>query len=142
MEKIFLDTSFLFAYHNIDDAYHEKSINLVNEIANNNMNCFISDYIFDEILALLLSRVNKLKAIEVCNKLINEVKSGNIELKYIDNEVFLEALGIFIQFEDKEWSFTDCTSYVIIKNEGIEKAAAFDRHFRQFRQFGIEILPS
>ena len=56
----------------------------------------------------------------------------------MDNEIFMEALKIFIRFSDKEWSFTDCTSYVIIKNANITKAVSFDEYFRQF---GIEILP-
>jgi len=86
----------------------------------------------------LLARTSKSKAIEVCNRLIKEIKSGNIELKYIDNEIFTEALNIFIRLGDKEWSFTDCTSYAIIKNANITKAVSFDEHFRQF---GIEILP-
>ena len=35
-------------------------------------------------------------------------------------------------------NYTDCTSYILIKNAGIEKAISFDEHFGQF---GIEILP-
>jgi len=57
---------------------------------------------------------------------------------YVNYEVFAGALKIFINFEDKEWSFTDCTSFVLIKKEKINKAISFDEHFSQF---GIEILP-
>jgi len=32
---------------------------------------------------------------------------------------------------DKQWSFTDCTSYVVMRQLGIEEAFAFDRHFEQ-----------
>ena len=138
MEKIFLDTSFLFAYYNADDEDHELALDLIKDMVNNKVDIIISDYIFDELITLLLARTNKSMAIEVCNKLIKEIKSGNIELNYVDNEIFMEALNIFIHFKDKKWSFTDCTSYAIIKNANITKAVAFDRHFRQF---GIEILP-
>ncbi|MDQ1327316.1 MAG: uncharacterized protein QG641_596 [Candidatus Poribacteria bacterium] len=138
MEKIFLDTSFLFAYYNADDEDHELALDLIKDMVNNKVDIIISDYIFDELITLLLYRISKAKAIEICNRLINEIKSRNIELKYVDNEIFMEALKIFIRFSDKEWSFTDCTSYVIIKNAKITKAVSFDEHFRQF---GIEILP-
>jgi predicted nucleic acid-binding protein len=30
------------------------------------------------------------------------------------------------------WSFTDCTSKIVIDDLGIRKAAALDEHFRQF----------
>ena len=39
---------------------------------------------------------------------------------------------IFQQFRDKEWSFTDCTSYVAMQRLRIKSAFSFDHHFRQF----------
>jgi len=138
MQKIFLDTSFLFAYYNIDDEDHEEAMFLLNELSESNMICFISDYVFDELLTLLSSRVGKSRAIKLCNDIIDDMKDGFLILVYIDNEIFTDALRIFIQFDDKDWSFTDCTSYIIIKRDGIDKAISFDEHFRQF---GIEILP-
>lgn len=33
---------------------------------------------------------------------------------------------------DKQWSFTDCTSRVVMERLGIQKVFAFDDHFRQF----------
>jgi len=31
----------------------------------------------------------------------------------------------------KEWSFTDCMSYVVMKQLDIDEAFAFDHHFEQ-----------
>jgi uncharacterized protein len=42
------------------------------------------------------------------------------------------AWQVFRRFRDKDWSFTDCTSRVIIEKLGIPTAFAFDQHFRQF----------
>jgi predicted nucleic acid-binding protein len=39
---------------------------------------------------------------------------------------------VFQRFHDKEWSFTDCTSRVVMQRLGIQRAFAFDDHFRQF----------
>jgi uncharacterized protein len=138
MEKIFLDTSFLYAYYDADDKNHEEAIILADEISDKDVDCLISDYIIDELLTLLVCRVGKLKAIKLCNDLIDDINSGNIGLICVDRNVFNKALEIFVQFKDKTWSFTDCTSYVIIKNASIAKTVSFDEHFRQF---GIEILP-
>jgi predicted nucleic acid-binding protein len=138
MEKIFLDTSFLFAYYNADDEDHDEAVSLSICLSQNNIVCVISDYIIDELLTLLSSLVGKSKAIKLCNDLIDDIKDGFFILIYIDYDIFNEALRTFIQFKDKEWSFTDCTSYTIIKRDGIDKAISFDEHFRQF---GIEILP-
>ena len=139
MEKIFLDTSFLYAYYDADDENHEKAIVLADEISDKNIDCLISDYIVDELLTLLLCRVGKSKAIKLCNDLIEDINSGYVGLIRVDSNVFDKALRIFVQFKDKKWSFTDCTCYVLIKNANITKAISFDD--KHFRQFGIEILP-
>ena len=39
---------------------------------------------------------------------------------------------MFRDYADKDWSFTDCTSKVVIDSLGITTAFSFDQHFRQF----------
>ena len=42
-----------------------------------------------------------------------------------------EALNLFRKIEDKDLSFIDCTSFTLMKKEGIRKALTFDAHFEQ-----------
>ncbi len=42
------------------------------------------------------------------------------------------AWAVFTAFNDKQWSFTDCVSYAVMKRLGITSAIAFDEHFKQF----------
>jgi predicted nucleic acid-binding protein len=44
----------------------------------------------------------------------------------------LDAWQTFQRFADKDWSFTDCTSKVLVERLGVTRAFAFDQHFRQF----------
>ena len=139
MELIFLDTSLLVAYYNADDVNHSDARELVKEMEGRKVSLLTSDYIFDETLTVILVRVGKQKAIEVCNALLKDIEAENIKLMLVDEEVFRKATEIFTRFVDKEWSFTDCTSYILMKDAGITKGASFDEHFRQF---GFEVLPS
>jgi len=66
------------------------------------------------------------------------LKDKNISLLRIDSEIFQKAWEIYRNFKDKNWSFTDCTSYVLMKNLSVDKALPFDEHFKQF---GFKILP-
>jgi predicted nucleic acid-binding protein len=50
----------------------------------------------------------------------------------VEDTDFDDAWDMFERFQDKEWSFTDCTSRVLIQRLGIQRAFAFDDHFRQF----------
>ena len=56
MEKIFVDTSFLIAYHNRKDENHEKAALWAKNIRKKRISFVISDYIFDEVLTVLLVR--------------------------------------------------------------------------------------
>ena len=42
-----------------------------------------------------------------------------------------EGLGLYESRPDKEWSLTDCISFVVMKKEGIVEALTEDRHFEQ-----------
>ncbi|ERT09640.1 hypothetical protein M595_0283 [Lyngbya aestuarii BL J] len=46
---------------------------------------------------------------------------------------------MFSRFSDKEWSFTDCSSKVIIDKLKLTQAFSFDDHFRQFGS--ITVVP-
>ena len=60
------------------------------------------------------------------------LNNPDIRIKWITPTDFDTAWTVFQQFNDKAWSFTDCTSRVIMQRLGIEQAFAFDEHFRQF----------
>jgi hypothetical protein len=44
---------------------------------------------------------------------------------------------IFERYEDKGFSFTDCTSFAIMERMKITTAFAFDEHFRQYGRFTV-----
>jgi uncharacterized protein len=46
---------------------------------------------------------------------------------------------VFKTFADKDWSFTDCTSKIVIEQLGIAQAFAFDHNFEQFGT--VQIVP-
>ena len=83
----------------------------------------------DEILTVLLVRGGKALSIEAGRKILEDAR---IDLLQIDTEIFDKAWLVYQSFKDKQWSFTDCTSYVLMKNLAIHTGASFDNHFDQF----------
>jgi predicted nucleic acid-binding protein len=39
---------------------------------------------------------------------------------------------VFLKYDDKQWSFADCTSKVVIEKLHLAAALSFDHHFKQF----------
>jgi len=46
-------------------------------------------------------------------------------------ELFQAGLDLFGSRPDKDWSLTDCTSFVVMKQHGLTEALTADRHFEQ-----------
>ena len=126
--EIFLDTSFLVAFYNEKDKNHLIARRFISN-GDSRWSFVISDYIFDEVLTVLMVRGGKSVSIEAGCKILEDER---MNLLQIDENIFQKAWLIYQGFKDKEWSFTDCTSYVLMKNLAIDVGASFDDHFSQF----------
>lgn len=88
-----------------------------------------SDYVLDETLTLFQAR----GAAALGVTLTGSILRGDVcRLERVGEADFAAAFATFAQFRDKGWSFTDCTSYVLMQRLGIREAFSFDRHFAQF----------
>jgi uncharacterized protein len=61
-----------------------------------------------------------------------------VKLVHVDDLLLLSAWDWFQQYADKSFSLTDCVSFVVMRQRGVERALAFDRHFIQA---GFQKLP-
>jgi len=94
-----------------------------------------TDYVIDEAMTLLRSRRN----LKAATSFIDKVRSSNsVKIAWVDASLFEKALTIFRGSERKEWSFTDCASFALMKQLSITEAFAFDMHFEEF---GFEVHP-
>lgn len=134
MRRIFTDTSFLVSFYNRSDKNHKNSRNIAKALEGESILWVISDYIFDEFLTVLMVRMNKRFAAKVGAMILDD---PNISLVKIDEEVFRQSWHVFCKNEERAWSFTDSTSYILIKKLAITEAVSFDKHFGEF---GIKIL--
>jgi hypothetical protein len=131
---IFLDSSFLVAYSNEKDEYHEKAVKIAKEIDNDKYGtAVITDYIFDETMTTLLSRTgNFAKTIETGNKILDTVSVLNM-----DSSLFLEAWRVFKAQKKLSLSFTDCSIIAMCKTQGILTLVTFDRLLKEESRMNI-----
>jgi len=135
-KKHLIDTSALLSMLEKRDEKHKQAKSIAEELEQDERNIpVITDYILDETLTLLKKRVGHKEAI----KFGRLVFSGKTKLKliYLSNKIIREAFQIFTQYSDKDFSFTDCTSFLAMKYHNIAQAFTFDKHFEQA---GFEVI--
>ncbi|MCE5329083.1 PIN domain-containing protein [bacterium] len=134
-ENLFIDSSAFFALLDKNDTCHEKSLKFFNEIKEN-FYPFTSDFILSESFTLIRRKLG----IGIATKLGEVVFSSNIlKIFYIDENLILESYDLFKKYEDWQFSFTDCSSFIVMKNFRISKAFCFDEHFVNM---GFKSVPS
>ena len=122
----FVDTAAWFALYISDDPNHRVACQWV---LTNRSELVTTDYVIDETLTLLRSRGQRVVAIAFGAELFGgEVATiFHVTAEDVDN-----SWQVFHGFDDKNWSFTDCTCKVVMERLSIDTAFTFDHHFRQF----------
>ena len=133
---IFIDTSAWYAVEVEDDINHKSACKFLAQIASGKHGVAVTtDYIIDETLTLLRSRRGLNSALSFIDKIRN---SKSIRVFWINEDLFEKALHTFQNSDRKTWSFTDCTSFALMKELTISAAFCFDIHFREA---GAQALP-
>ena len=123
---IFVDTGAWFAIFVPDDPDHTAARAWLDT---NPQPLLTTDYIIDETLTLLTARGQRPRAIQAGVRLFSEELAT---VHFVSGTDIASAWDVFRGFTDKNWSFTDCTSKVVMGALGITTAFSFDQHFRQF----------
>jgi len=132
MDSVFVDTSAWYAFINRRDPSHAK-VKAVMQAWEGRI--VFTDYVFDEILALVRSRAGHDLAVQVGNLLRSGEAGLLVRLEPADVE---GAWAQFCRDGDKDYSFTDCCSFTVMRRLQIAQAVAVDDHFRQA---GFRVLP-
>jgi predicted nucleic acid-binding protein len=127
---IFVDTGAWYASVVRNDRHHASAAGW---IAANRQTLVTTDYVIAETVTLLRARGERRFAIQV-----GERRGARVH--FLAEDELLLAWNVFRRFTDKDWSFTDCTSKVVMERLGITTAFAFDQHFRQFGT--VSVVPS
>ena len=125
MNRVFVDTSAWFSFINKDDPQHERVTQYLKDFTGV---LITSNFIFDEIVTLVLIRSDHKKAVKIGSVLKDPTIVRLITLSLEDEEL---AWDYFKQADDKTFSFTDCTSFILMKRLHITTALSLDSHFDQ-----------
>lgn len=123
----FVDTSAWFAVLVPGDQNHQRASAWLMAYPGQ---LLTTDYVIDETLTLLRGRGQGDTAIDWGAAVFGPNSPAAVH--YLTAADIAAAWDVFRRFADKHWSFTDCTSKVVLEALGIASAFGFDQHFRQF----------
>jgi len=123
---IFVDTGAWFASTVPSDVDHASACQWLKQ---NSEPLLTTDYIIDETLTLLRARGERTRAIRLGEQIFSGVLA---KVYFLSEDDIRDTWEVFRKFADKDWSFTDCTSKVVMEKLGITQAFCFDHHFVQF----------
>ncbi len=125
MERLFVDTSAWFAYANRTDPDHGKVSPLIRSFQGR---LVTSNFVFDETVTLCLYRLGHQSAKAVGEVLLNDNSIDLVRLTARDER---DGWKLFLERSDKEYSFTDCTSFALMRRLGIATALTLDDDFQR-----------
>lgn len=124
--EVFVDTSGLYALVEKNDAHHTRARRAVEKLLRAGRKLVLTDYIVDETTTLAKARSGKRVAMRLLDLL---EQSAGIRIEWIGSSRFEETKTFFRKHADHGYSFTDCTSFVVMNELELTQALTTDKHF-------------
>lgn len=134
-KRLFVDTAGWMACADRSDPGHAKCVAARDARLRAGFLLVTTDYVLDETLTLLRLRLGLAAARDWWDRVS---RSPRVTIAEVDAELRNRAMDWFFGYEDKDFSFTDCTSFAFMRQEKIRMALTTDRHFLQAGFEGAE----
>jgi uncharacterized protein len=125
MTVCFADTAYFIALVSVDDDAHQAA------------HLFTASYQGRVITtsAIVCEVANHLSTPpdrQAFAKLLEYVQNDpDVPLIHVDRAIFRQGLELFLARPDKEWSLTDCMSFVVMNRHKLKDALTTDHHYEQ-----------
>jgi predicted nucleic acid-binding protein len=126
-EPLFIDAGGFYALVSPRSESHELAVGIMEEAAHQKRRAITTDYIIDETATLLCAR-GLMRLLAEFFRLTEE--SQALTTEWVTPDRFSAARRFMLKHLDQEFSFTDCTSFVVMKELRLTDALATDHHFR------------
>lgn len=128
MKALFVDTAGWVMLVDAADAGHEAARACRDRWFDAGGLLVSTDYVMNETLTLLRSRLG----LGAAERWWEQAEaSARLRWEWIDPKRAERARHWFFRWRDKDFSYTDCTSFVVMKERRIRAALTSDRHFAQ-----------
>jgi predicted nucleic acid-binding protein len=125
MKGVFCDTVYFLALLNPTDQFHAAALAYSQ---NAQQTLITTEWVLTEVGDALWQPANRRRLGQLL-AILSE--SRETEIVQAESSWFQRGCELFLARPDKEWSLTDCISFLVMKEHGISEALTGDHHFEQ-----------
>ena len=125
MRPVFGDTVYFLALLNPTDQLHPQARDLNQKPPGP---LLTTEFILAEVGDAMSRPENRLRFARLLQLLRQQ---ADVEIVPASSALFQRGCQFHAQRADKEWSVTDCISFVVMQERGLEEALTSDHHFEQ-----------
>jgi len=125
--EVFLDTAYAIALSSPTDLFHQRAVQLADELKSAGTRLVTTRAILLEI-GNALSRQRYRRAAAM---LLDSLEADpRVEIIPLSEQLYTRVSQLYRERPDKEWALTDCVSFVVMEDSGINEALTTDEHFQ------------
>jgi uncharacterized protein len=138
MARVFVDTGGFVALLVAEDRMHSRANVLFESAARDHWTLVTTNAVVIETYSVLLARARdgRRTALAFLDAVAADPAQG-LTVERIRAADETAAIDLLRTHSDKDYSFCDALSFVVMERLGIREALAFDRHFREYGRFTI-----
>jgi len=141
-EPLFINTWAWLVLAKRDDSNHAAVKRLLAESTHQGGRWITTDYVLDEAITRLFAGSPFHQAEKFLDGIFESSATGKLTIEPVTAERFQAAWQLRLRYKDKpRISFTDLTSFVIMRDLGIHHVLTGDAHFAH-AGLGFQVLPS
>lgn len=124
MSKVFADTFYFLAVLNKNDEAHANAVQYSARIER----LITTEWVLTELADGLASSRHRGVFLQTRQELLAD---ADVQVIPLDMQLQEEGIRLYADRADKEWSLTDCISFVVMRREAVTEALTGDHHFEQ-----------
>lgn len=125
MVRYFADTFYFLALLCASDDAHAEAVELARRLSGQ---LVTTDAVVLEVADALSAPGDRERAAVYIRALWQEPR---VDVRRVERPLLERGLDLYASRRDKDWGLTDCISFVVMREEGIEQALTGDSHFTQ-----------
>ena len=125
MISVFADSFYYYALLNREDEAHHAAVEFTNKFGGR---IITSAWVLTELADGMARGSNRQLFISMTTEMRRD---PNIKIVPATQKLFESGLELYRERRDKDWSLTDCISFVIMRRQKLTDALTGDHHFEQ-----------